>query len=234
MKQIILLGFYTILSFVALAQSPTEIHVNGHAELSVKPTKIVLSMAINTDGANYAEALDRLVQRVNLLSDQLKKAKVPTSDLVTSNFNIHKNFVFEHGVRKDKGFVANQSLSVTLSDDKKRLLEVLNAATNSNADPEINISFVLDNDSKKLHSEKLIHMAVKDAQKKAQIIADASGYKVVGVASIRYGHISDPRPLYATRMNAMESTLDAQVTNLEVGNLLLSEKVEAIYIVEKL
>ena len=117
---------------------------------------------------------------------------------------------------------------VRFEQHEERLLEVLSKAASSQSDPEINISFALDNESKKKVKDKLIKLAVADAKEKAELIAKEAGYKIAGIQEIKYGVTYPtlaPQVAFADSRNFAE----VAISNFEVSNLTFSESVDMTF-----
>lgn len=237
-----LLSLSILFGFIALAssaQTPLStqgtISVQGNASIAVKPTTTTINLGIESNSYNYPDAVKDMIERVEQLSKELKKLGFEEKDIVTSNFNIEPTRVYVKNVWKDTGFVARQNLVVSFSQDKKKLLEVLNTATKSNSKPSINLSFGLDADKKGTLQNELVKLAVKDAKAKADIIATASGYKISGIKEIQYGTVNQgPNPMYEARaMNTMMKSADVEISNFEASDLRYNESISIVYFIEQ-
>lgn len=231
--KILICGLLITNSAFAQDKDSPVIRVSGKSELTAKPTLTMISFSVKSKGESYEEAVEGLVNRVDKLSSAMLKAKVKEEGLVTSQFNINKNVVYDRGARQDRGFIASQNLTVQFPQSKDRLLEVLNAATRSGAQAEINISFTLDEENKGKVQDELIVLATKDARHKADLMAESSGYQVTGVKEISYQQMTvHPSPMYASRsMEAMD--VSANVSNFDVADLSFSDGVNVVYYIQK-
>jgi len=227
---------FILLTISSVAQDSTSIlRVKGNSELSVKPTRTVISLTIKSINPTYAGSVEELIKRVDILTKVLRDIKFKEEEIITSNFSVNKNRIYTDGEWKDEGFVAVQTMKVQFEQDKKRLLEVLNSTTSSTADPEISLSFELDNERKLKLKSELIKLAVKDAKVRADLIATEAGYKIVGIREINYGvGYSEPDELYAVAdMEYLEVELDVEISNFEVANLTFSDYVNVVFIIKK-
>ncbi len=212
--------------------SPSLLHVSGQAQVAVKPTLSVVTLTIRSSSNSYAGAVEDLVNRVDMLSVVLKGLKFKEDEILTSNFSVDKNFVYVQGERKEKGFNGLQTLKVEFEQEKERLLNVLTAVAASNADPEISVSFDLDDDQKAKLKEELLKQAVNDAQTKAQLIANQANQKITGIKDIKYGvgNSNVPAPMTFANM-AAESRAGADFSNFEAADLTFSDQVLMVFII---
>lgn len=226
--------FITLLLLWSLqvnAQENATLSVKGQATISVKPTETVITCTIESSKSSYAEAIEDMTKRVDQLTSDFKKLKFQESEILTSMFNVHKRMNYNQNRNGEEFFVATQSIVVRFSQKKERLLEVINAATQSTSTPEIAISFDLDTEKKKALQTELIKLAVRDAQEKATLIAGAATYEVGGIKEMSYGNsFASPRPLYAM---ADVSLKEVAVSNFEVANLSFSETVDVVFYINK-
>lgn len=228
--------FLSLITFWATAQDSTStLRVKGNSELSVKPTRTVISFTIKSINPTYAGSVEELIKRVDILTKVLTDIKFKEHEIITSNFSVNKNRIYVEREWKDSGFVAVQTLKVQFEQDKKRLLEVLNTSTSSKADPEISLSFELDNDRKLKLKSELIKLAVRDAKTKAELIANEAGYQIIGIKEINYGiGYSAPDELYAVvDMEYLEVELDVEISNFEVSNLTFSDFVNVVFSIKQ-
>lgn len=228
--------FLILVTFISVAQDSISIlRVRGNSELSVKPTRTVISLSIKSINPTYARSVEELIKRVDILTKVLRDIKFKEEEIITSTFSVNKNRIYTDGEWKDEGFVAVQNMKVQFEQDKKRLLKVLNSATSSKADPEISLSFELDNERKLKLKSELIKLAVKDAKAKAGLIATEAGCEIIGIREINYGvGYSNPDEIYAVAdMEYLELELDVEISNFEVANLTYSDNVNAVFIIKQ-
>ena len=230
---------WTIILFIALAvpgfgQEPVRamLEVQGNATLAAKPTRTIVTLSIKSTADTYAGTVEGLVQRVDLLVDVLKSLKFRDQDIQTSNFRVDKNYVYVQGQRQEKGFNGVQTLKVKFDQEKELLLKVLTKAASSKADPEIAVSFDLDAKSKENLREELIRLAVRDAKRKAQLIATESGYGISGIKDISYGVSNARPPVTELAFTANRQEASATVSNFEVADLSYTDSVLIRYYIK--
>lgn len=222
-----LVGIRTILNLLVTVQ--------GISKVSVKPTRTVISYEIRSIEMDYAKAVESVVKRVNLLSKNLENLGFQDKDIVTTNFNVGRNTLFDRGSLKDSGFVATQVLKIQFEQNEDKLIEVLNKSTASEADPEIVVTFELDSKNKIEVQNELIKLAVLDAEKKAELIASTSNYQIIGIEDIDYhvspgGYSGDIFPV--TELNEVVTT-GYPISKFEASELTLSDEILVIYRITK-
>lgn len=221
-----------LVSSIVNAQEST-LSIKGSATVSVKPTVTVITMSIRSTQDSYTSAIQNMVSRVDQLTSEMKKIGFKENEIITSNFNINKQFNYNQNRVKKEVFDAHQTIRVQFTQDKDRLLEVLNRAVSSEATPEISISFDLENKKKKEIKDQLIKLALKDAKDKAELISEETGCKLAGIKTINYGqpnYVADPLKYRASADMQMEEVV---FSNMEVANLSFTESVDITYLIEK-
>ncbi len=211
--------------------SQSLLHVSGKAEMSVKPTTTIVSLDIRSSNETYAGAVQELTERVDLLVKVLKGLKFKENEILTSNFSVDKNYAYIDGQRTATGFNGLQTLKVQFEQEKERLLSVLTEVTGSKADPEITVSFDLDDESKDKLKQELMLQAVSDASEKANLIAEQAGHKVSGIKEIKYGLSSGDVPYQGggAMFEMAARSSDVQVSNFEVSDLTMSDQVLIVF-----
>lgn len=240
MKRYFLTTLAALIVVAANAQTPEEtptLTITGTASVAVQPTETTVNFQIEAQGSSYASTINELIERLDLLTESLSKLKFKEEEIITSNFSIDKNKKYDRGEWKELGYRGVQNVKVTFAMDKKKLLEVLNKTTNSQAKPEISISFGLDGERKAKLKNELLQLAVKDARMKADLLAGAAGYQIAGVKSIQYNDraTGGPRPMYAMAEAAdMSRKADVEFSSFEAENLNFQESANLIFYISEI
>ncbi len=227
---ILLLGY-----FAQAQQSHPTLNVIGSSELSASPTMTIVSLSIDSKESAYDQSVKNLIRRIDLLTDDLKSIGFSEDQIITSTFSVSENYEYINNSRVKDGFHASQTIKVSFKQDKKRLLEVLNKAVSSSANATIFLSFDIDNERKDRLKKELIKLAVKDAKIKGEIIANESGFKIIGIKEINYtigyGSYNDFIPI--TMQPSVADQLDIKISNFESENLTFRDQVQITFIIEK-
>lgn len=229
---------FLLSAFAAMSQdvkdAPT-LRVTGKAELKVAPTIIVVSLRVNSVDSTYNGAVKKLISRVELLTETLKKIGFEENQIITTDFNVGNNVVRTRSEFVQKGFKASQQLKIQFQQNKDRLLQVLNNATSSQANPSIDISFKLDEQSKRKLKAELIKLAVKDAMKKSELITEQAGYVVSGIKTIDYStrNFNDEVFMVAEYEITDFSDSEVNITSFGIGDLSFKDFVKITYYISK-
>lgn len=168
------------------------IRVMGSGHISVKPDTTWLRFDVESLHEDYEKAYGAASVGNAGIRNALKELSIDPDSLKTVDFRIRKKFesVRVKNSWEDvfKGFELHQTLRIELPIDGKMTSQVLFALGKAWPDLGVDISYV----RKDVEQVKLdmLENAVKDAKKKAQIMASALGYTLGDVVSIDYSRRS--------------------------------------------
>ena len=206
-----------------MAQEKT-IRVTGTGHVSVKPDTTCISFSVKSVYKDYEEAFAAAAVGNGAIRDALKGLSLDPDSLKTGDFSISKKYKNEkswHDVLA--GFELSQRLRIELPIDGKLTSRVLAALGKAWPELEVDFSYVRkDVEQAKLD---LLEDAVKDAKKKATVMASALGYSLGDVISIDYSKRSidinyrEERVLYCAKRAACDDeSLDISPEDVEAGD----------------
>ncbi len=165
------------------------IKITGVGRISKAPDLTVVSLHVTKTMPTYAEALEASAEDVRILKDSLEEAGLERKSIKTTHFEVEMDYEGyydkEHNYHRTfKGYRYVQSFRIEFGIDNKLLGKVLFNISHLPIDPEITIRYEI----KDIQAAKdeLLANAVKDATKKANIIADSAGVTIDGVVDINY------------------------------------------------
>jgi len=236
MKKLIVLLLILNLGYAARAQNGSIIEVQGVASVSTSPTETIISMELQSKKPTYALAIEDLNDRSNTLQKELNKLDFEDEDIITTQYNVRKNTIYERGAQKDDGYVAVQTLEIRFKNDSRKLLKVINSVTKSSSSPEIALRFDIDSETRTKLKEQLLAQAMKNARKKADIIAKEANYLITGIKMVNYGSTgSAPRPYKAVayEMASARYADENVMSNIQAGDLTLTDQVYVVFEIKK-
>ncbi|VVB73708.1 Uncharacterised protein [uncultured archaeon] len=229
---LVILGFLAAITYlVPNSSSEKTISVTGTAQISVPPDKVVIYVQVQTrsnTSANEAKDLNANISDAVLAS--LLKAGVDKSGIETGGFSVNPEYDWTQDKGQVlKGYVATNSMTITLS-DFDNAGKVVDAAVNSGG----LISYInYDLSVSKLNEYKATVLvdASKDAKTKAESIASGLGKSlgdIVSVDSSDYNYW--PYQLYgASEAGATPAVAKQVATNLPSANIDVSSTVSVVY-----
>ena len=211
------------------------ITIKGNGRLSLKPDCTVVSLTLREVDMDYGRAMEVAAEELERLKGAIAAVGFEPEELKTVNFNVNSEYDSEpddRGMYRQvfKGFACSHFLKLEFDLDTKRLGEVLSAMSASVAEPMINVGFCVKDRS--ATADALLESAVRDAEKKALVIASAAGKRLGDILSIDYnwGEInmfSNAR--YATDGALRAYASEAKCIDINPENIDLSDTVTIVW-----
>lgn len=215
------------------------VSVSYTAEKEVAPDTVQVSIAIKTDDK---KSMQEAVRKNKEISDKvysyLKGMITPANGdyIKTANFSATPNYKYESGKRFfDKYTVSNNIIVHTKSLDKISI--IIEKSINLGATDVNSLDFSLS--EKDAQCGELLTKASKQARKRAEIVAAASGSSITGIKNIdtsctvnRAGNFAYARNtlMMAKSAGAMEdSAVPESAPNIEAGVIKVYSSVNASY-----
>lgn len=177
--------------------APDTITVLGTATVTSAPDEAVVTLTVESDGADPAAAMNANSSAVNDVLERLKAEGVEESAIETTNVTVYPNRQYNPQTGEESliGYRAQNSVSVTL-EDAEAVSRVLSAAVEAGVNNFSGPVWRLREDSAAV--AEALKQAVADAQSKAEALAGAQGVKVGNVIMMNEGSVQTPVvPLYS-------------------------------------
>jgi len=170
------------------------ITVNGEGKVSVTPDEAVVTVAVETDAADAAAALDTNSKDMQKVLNALKAQGIKDTEIETANVAVYPNRQYDPQTGKESlvGYRATNSVTVTLTDLTK-VPAVFAAATEAGANNITGPVWQLSDNNQAV--KEALTRATENALGKAQTLATASGVKVGPILVLNEGSVSTP-PIY--------------------------------------
>lgn len=165
------------------------ITVKGVGSVSVKPDQVVLTLSLEAKDLDYNKAMAIGSEQIGQLAQAIMEIGFEKESMKTTSFNVTTSYE-RVKTKSDNyknvfdGYVVAHSLKLEFDFKTQRLAEVLSAIGACPARPEINIAFTVKNPSE-VH-ELVLRDAATNAQKKAEVLSDASGVRIGQLLSVDY------------------------------------------------
>lgn len=170
------------------------IKVMGQGEMKFAPDVTRVSVDIDALHSTYQEAFEAGAKNTNHIKDILAEHGFDRDLAKTSRFDVSMHRVHKKVERGEwqwvvRGYKIKQTFIIELEMGCPQLTSLLDQIGREMSGVEIELGFaVSDTDSARL---KVIEAAVKDAQRKAEVMATALGKKLGDVSSVRYGNLDE-------------------------------------------
>ena len=209
MKNYLTLLFALMLVVPVFAQDNMTvplIEVEGFSEKRVAPDEASFQINLEEKAMKVSDAVSVLNKKTQMLADALKNAKIKDYKLIADNYSVDVNRIYRSGTSRDSGYVAHQSLRVVTSSKNEDLQKIVEAIQKS-GDMSFNLNFQISEATRKSLEDELLTVALKNAESRAQFIA-----QTLGIKSIRVHRVSlESQPVtYAyAKMEMMRTSADA-------------------------
>lgn len=165
------------------------ITVKGTGNLKIKPDYIQLNFTLVSKNYQYERAMNIASESLEKLYNAIINVGFEKDDVKTRYFDVSTDYDSvkdKNGNYKKvfRGYKVNHKLILSFDYDMKKLSNALIAISTSLSDPDLSIDFTI-KDSEKAKYDLLKEVAI-DARKKAEILCEASGYKLGDLIKIDY------------------------------------------------
>lgn len=222
-KIALILALSLILAVPAFAKDAPEravVQVNGSSQKEVMPDIARIYVSINTVNSNLEQAKSENTQNLDKVLAALKDRGVADNQIKTDTYQIDPIYNYEEGkLQTLKGYRITNRLVIT--DSVERVGLIINDVTRAGANEISSIRFEAKNE--KDIKNDVLQEAVKDALKKAEVIAEALNKKVVNVKLVNEsGVFYNPVMMEARSFKAADSS----APNLPSGKVTVGANVQ--------
>ncbi|MDE0301085.1 MAG: SIMPL domain-containing protein [Candidatus Poribacteria bacterium] len=216
-------------SVIPLLQSSKDrsIHVTGSGSVTGEPDIATLNFGVSVEKETVAEAREAAAVAMTAVLDSLKANDIAEEDIQTENFSIRPQYDYTENGRVLRGYRVNNIISAKVR-ELQRLSDIIDDAAGAGGDIIVvnSIQFMIE-DPTALQTEARA-LAAKDAEAKAQTLADAHGVKLgkpVNITEVTSGGIS---PIVFAESVAAADSLRAS-TPIEAGQLTVTVNITVVY-----
>ncbi|MDI9485889.1 MAG: SIMPL domain-containing protein [Bacillota bacterium] len=197
------------LSSLALAEtSPPErgsLQVTGSAIVTGAPDVAYITLGVETRDASADKAAQENADRMAKVFDALYALGLTDKELTTSGYNIYSSTqVLNRGLQNEE-YITTYHVHNRINVKTKDLTsvgQIIDAAVKAGANQVQGVTFDIE-DKQEMQLEALKN-AIRQGMAKAEVMADAAGITLGGIASINENYAS-----YAPVVSAMAFRLDA-------------------------
>lgn len=202
----------------------TTLHLSAEGEIKAKPDLAVINVGVRVEALTAAAALAQNRTQMNATLAALKAQGVPENEIQTSNLSLEPQYNFDKGARHLTGYQAANTVTAKLH-EMKRIGGVVDALVSAGANQIDGINFEVA-DPKPLE-EAARREAVRALQAKADLLAQAAGYRVQRLVRLQEGGGATPVPMM--RMAVATMAVREAPTQVEPGELTVRVTVSGTY-----
>jgi uncharacterized protein YggE len=226
---VVLLMFFVLAFRLPFLKSSNEatVMVQGVSTVSVMPDLITVYFSVVSSGDDAVDARNKNSKILNDLIDNLLLEGFSRDKIVTENFNVRQDYIWEDGKRIENGFVATHSVKIELSVNDSEIISIV-VDSGINAGALVNyINFGLTQESQNKYKAESMKLAAEDAKVKAESVALGLGKsvgKILYVEILDFGY----RPWVFYEAD-MKSGVEIESSNIQVGEEEIFSTVSATF-----
>ena len=230
LKTMLLACLVALMVFTACAdeKDKTEINVNGSGEVLVAADTAVITLGITTRNKDVLKAQNTVNATIEKIRAALIENGITKEDINTDRLSIYAIYDYSNNVERLTAYNASSYLAIRTT-DMDMVGKIIDIAFGAGANTLNNIEFSA-SDTEEASAEALT-AAVKDARRKAEIMAAAAGLKITGIESITesysYSGDSGVNAFYKNAVMADEAT--GASTLVQASKLKLSASVSIVF-----
>lgn len=230
LKTLLLACLIALMVFTACAdgKDKTEINVNGSGEVLVAADTAVITLGITTQNKDVLEAQNTVNAAIEKIRTALIENGIKKEDINTDRLRIYAVYDYSNNVELLTAYNASSYLAIRTT-DMDMVGKIIDIAFGAGANTLNDIAFSA-SDTEEASTEALT-AAVKDARRKAEIMAAAAGLKITGIESITesysYSGDSGVNAFYKNAVMADEAT--GASTLVQASKLKVSASVSIVF-----
>lgn len=216
-------------SVIPLLQSTKDrsIHVEGSGSVTGEPDIATLNLGVSVEKETVAEAREAAAVAMTAVLDSLKANGTSEEDIQTENFSIHPQYDYTENGRVLRGYRVNNTISAKVR-ELQNLSDIIDDAAGAGGDIIVvrSIQFMIEDPTELQMQARAL--AAKDAEAKAQTLADAHGVKLGKPVTITEVTSGGSSPIvYAESLAADDSFRTS--TPIEAGQLTVTVNITVVY-----
>lgn len=218
------------LSVSSVVTQKSDVYVaTGQGKTTVVPDQATVTVGVQTQGALVKNVQKEMNEKVNAMSQAIKKLGIDEKDIKTSGYSIYPNYDYQNAKQRIVGYQASTNLTIKIK-DLDRVNDVIDTATSQGANTVGGVTFEVSDKENALNAAR--QEAVAAAKKKAETAANIAGFKLGKI--INYQE-SEGRPDFPVPMLAraeMAKDAGSGSTNVEPGSQEVVLSVSISYSIE--
>lgn len=228
--------FFVILS-TAKAADLRLISVSGMAKKSFEPDIVHLNLNVWGNGESAKKAQSNNQLQFEVLKKAVEAFKIKKEDIQTTSYDLSPEVTYDEKIRKNvtKGYNVNQGITLTLRKvgDAGPFIDSLSSSSKSMAGGISIQSLGYDIANRSEEEKNLLQKAVKEAESKAEFLADAANVKVKGLYHLApKGEVGPEFMRYSEMKSDASMMAKSASTEMMTGEVKVSAEVQAQYIIE--
>jgi uncharacterized protein YggE len=203
-----------------------SISVSGTGRVSVQPDVADLRLGVNVSRLNVDEARNDAATTMAAILDAVTRAGVAKKDVRTAMLSVQPRYEYrDNEPPRLAGYELSNVVEVTVRNLAK-LGDVVDGTLKAGATSMDSLSFRLEDPTPAERQARALAMA--QARSRADVLAEAAGLTITGVADVTEDAAMPPPRPYAAKAERMMLAADAS-TPVETGSLEIAVTVSVTY-----
>lgn len=204
------------------------IHVTGNGSVVGEPDIATLNLGVSAEKASVEEAREAAASAMTSVIDSLKANDVAEKDIQTENFSIYPQYDYTDNGRVLRGYRVSNTVSAKVR-ELESLSDIIDDAAGAGGDIVVvnSIQFMIE-DSTPLQTQARA-LAVKNAEAKAQTLAEASGVTLGKPITITEMSAGGGPPIAFVESAALADESARSSTPIQAGELTVTVNVTMVY-----
>ncbi len=203
------------------------INVSGTGKVYLNPDLAYVNIGVRSESVDVGKALDKNNVQANDVAKALTALGVDQKDIQTTAFNVYPMDQWSPtGEKTGTNYIVENTVFVTVRDLDK-LGDLLSEVVKSGANNIYGIQFDVTDKSAAVSEAR--KMAVNEAKKQAQELADATGVKLGALRSISSYTSNIPTPFYEGKGYGGMDMAAAAGTTVSAGQLVITVDASLTY-----
>lgn len=211
-----------------IGQTPEKtnnITISGQGKVTAIPDIAKIRLGLQTEKSTVGQAQEENSEKINRLIAALKEMDVDKEDIKTTNYNIYPNYDWNRGSRTLRGYMVDQSVSITIR-DLDTVGQIMALAGKYDLNQSGSLSFSIDEPEQYRQEARLL--ALEEAKTKAEALAKAAGVKLGKVVS--FSESSAPSYYPRAEVFGLDSSAEkAAAPEIEAGSQEISVNVSVSF-----
>jgi uncharacterized protein len=214
------------------AQQPEKrtLQVNGTGEITVKPDTAFISISVESNAKSASSASKDNAEKMQNVTKEIKSIIGKEDKITTAGYTLSPVYQYNGTTKRSEltGYRAINRLNVE-TNKLDKIGALIDSSINAGATNVDSLSFSASNNDE--YRRKALVKAVEDARKTAQIVASASGVKLLRISNISPSY-QFPVPLRRDFAVSGKLAMESAPTPIETGELTVSANVSIVYEIE--
>lgn len=198
-------------------QPETTLSISATGEVSSAPDMATITAGVQTEAETASAAMSQNAARMQGVYNALREAGVAERDMQTSSLSLQPRYDYSNRDGRPPevtGYTASNQLTVTVR-DLDNLGRTMDAIVEQGGNTISGLRFGLDDASEARDEAR--RRAVETAVERAELYAEATGYRVARIVTISETSHDTPQPMPMMTMRAESADASTEVSQGEVG-----------------